>query len=510
MGSVCRENLIRLTRERRSHVSRLHFRLRYEAGVLAQAATRGDGTQGDDVSVYADTVDTERQVTENARGVTGVVRELPEAVTVEVRGEVVMPKAIFERLRGTMSFTTARNGAAGSLRQRNASVTRERGLTFVAYDIVVPISQDNESYAKKRLKLTTWGFAVATPSTEVVLSDSDNDALESAASKLAAFHEELASAREKLDYEVDGVVYKVDSAAARFATGATNKAPRWAIAHKFDDDSAVAATKLLGVRVTVGKRGALTPVASLEPVRLGDVDVKSASLHNAATLRSVLSGLRIGETVYLRRAGDVIPQVVAATSRSEGPGDFDDWQPPTHCPSCGKLTEPTASGDRHCPHAFECDAQAIERLAHFVSRPALDLGAGLGKKKIAQLVEERIVRSGADLLDLESHHVPRLVELNGWGRKSANTLVDAVARRRITPVPLADFAYAIGVPRLGKASAKLLAGSVPNWPTLWTALCAPDDDPQVCVVALSVFRSRRVPLLGARAVSELVRHTRHR
>lgn len=437
--------------------------------------------------------DIQRQVTENALGVTGVVRELPEAVTVEVRGEVVMPKATFERLRGTMSFTTARNGAAGSLRQRNASVTRERGLTFIAHDVVVPISQDNDSYTNKRLKLTAWGFAVATPSTEVGLTVGDDNALQSASTILAAFHDELASAREKLDYEMDGVVYKVDSAAARFATGTTNKAPRWAIAHKFDDESAVAATKLLGVRVSVGKRGALTPVASLEPVRLGDVDVKSASLHNAATLRRVLSGLRIGDTVFLRRAGDVIPQVVAAPSRSNGPGDFDDWQPPTQCPSCGKLTESTASGDRHCPHAFECDAQAVERLAHFVSRPALDLGAGLGKKKIAQLIEKRIVRSAADLLDLEVHHISDLVELDGWGQKSAKTLVDAVARRRMTPVPLADFAYAIGVPRLGKASAKALASSVPNWPTLWTALCAPDEDAQVCLVPWSGFRSRLAP-----------------
>ncbi|KAJ8601569.1 hypothetical protein CTAYLR_005216 [Chrysophaeum taylorii] len=433
----------------------LSVSLRYEAGSLAQGATRGDGTQGDDI-------------TENARVVEGVVHRLPEAASVEVRGEVVMRRSTFEKLKGSLSFASARNAAAGSLRQQDAATTRERGLSFVAHDVVGL----EASYSAKRETLAAWGFAVAVPHERV--KDDDDDA----ARTLAEYHRAVAAARGELEFDVDGVVYKVESQAARDASGATAKAPRWAIAHKFDSDAAVAATALRGVRVSVGKSGALTPIAELDPVKLGDVEVRSASLHNVATLREVLAGVRLGDPVLVRRAGDVIPQVVGGLQPEPvGRGDFEAWDAPDRCPSCATPTVRAPDGEKSCPAAFDCDAQAVERLAHFVSRRGLDLGANLGKKKIKQLVEANITRTGADLLELvdDDATLRRLEALDGWATKSATKLIDSLDQRRQRPLTLAAFLSSLGVPRLGKSTADLVARTAGSWDTLWQAFTAPDD-----------------------------------
>lgn len=449
----------------------LSVSLRYVNGALSQGATRGDGIQGDDV-------------TENLLGVEGVRKEIAGGAegVFEVRGEVMMRRSTFARLREELSFTSARNAAAGSLRQINASVTKERGLCFVAHDLVGDTVDDKE-YSEKRRVLAQFGFDVAEPFLRV---DQGDDA----SSQLAKFHESLALSRDSLDYEIDGVVYKVDSAEARIASGSTAKAPRWAIAHKFDGDAAVAATKLLEVRVSVGKRGTMTPVAVLEPVGLGDVEVKSATLHNAQLLRTTLKGITLGGTVFVKRAGDVIPQIVPAPpdhgeTADEREGDFDDWSPPSECPSCGTTTVEGADGELFCPNSFDCPAQAVERLAHFVSRNGVDLGAGLGKKKIEQLVQANIIQTCADLLELDHGDdvvVESLTRLFGWGEKSAEKFLGAVERRRKRPVTLATFIFALGVPRIGQTKATVLAAEAGEWDTLWTALGAPDDDEEAAAL----------------------------
>lgn len=424
----------------------LSVSLRYEGGVLTQAATRGDGTQGDDV-------------TANAQVVHGVVTSIG-ADDVEVRGEVMMSKRTFARLKDELGFTSARNAAAGSLRQLESATTEARNLTFVAHDVVGV----DEAYSRKRKLLREWGFLVASPS-----------ALCETALELATYFDELQSLRSTDDFEWDGAVYKVESQVARDTSGATAKAPRWAVAHKFDDEAPVAATRLLGIKVSVGKRGGLTPVADLEPVRLGDVQVAKATLHNTAYVRTKLEGVRTGDPVLVRRAGDVIPQVVgpAATTDSGEPG-FGEWLPPLECPSCGTPTVELSDGERECPAAFDCPAQAGQRLSHLISRSGLDLGAGLGKKKLQQLVDVGLVKDGADLLGLES--ADEIAALDGWGKKSAAKLLDAIAARRQRPVPLATFVYALGAPRLGKSTAAAVAAASGTWGTLWAALT--DDTPE--------------------------------
>lgn len=432
----------------------LSVSLRYEGGALVQGATRGDGTQGDDVTANVAVVD-------------GVATALKTKVvgTIEVRGEVLMRKAVFERLQ--LNFTTARNAAAGSLRLRDAAEASRRELNFVAHD-VEGLSVD---YSEKRRLLSAWGFQVAEPSLHLATID------EAAARLLAEYHASARAKRSEMESEIDGVVYKLDSFAAREACGATAKAPRWAVAHKFDDGAALAATALVDVRVSVGKRGTLTPIAVLDAVRLGDVEVQSATLHNAANVRRVLRGLRRGQTVWVRRAGDVIPQLAPRDVPEDGPpGDFDDWEAPATCPSCGAPTILGDDGERFCPASFDCRAQATERLAHFVSRRGCDLEGGVGRKRLQQLVDHGLIRSAADLLALDDDDIPRLAALDGWGIKSAAKLVGAVRARRRRPLALAAFLFAMGVPRVGWATAATLAANTGSWPTLWTVFCGRDDN----------------------------------
>mmetsp|Transcript_38587 Transcript_38587/g.123674 ORF Transcript_38587/g.123674 Transcript_38587/m.123674 type:complete len:517 (+) Transcript_38587:485-2035(+) len=477
------------------------------------AATRGDGTQGDDV-------------TANAAFVGGVVRRLapPPGVEVEVRGEVMMSKATFDGLRrdDDTSFTSARNAAAGSLRQRDAEATAGRNLSFYAHELVFNEKEDEEEavaeeeavseeeaaeddsyWGSSRRKLEEWGFECAGPAR-----------LCRSAADLLAYYESERDGREGRDLEIDGVVYKLDSHRARRAAGATAKAPRWAVAHKFDADAAVAATALLAVTVSVGKRGGLTPVASLEPVSVGDVTVSSATLHNAAAVRETLRGVDVGDAVFVKRAGDVIPQIVGAAATLRPVGHFDTWRLPERCPSCGTITvrPPNAAAkdfaeekdflddDRYCPAAFDCPAQARERLWHFFARAALDLGAGVGKKKLEQLVEASIVRDPADLLALghqtRDEALAALCGLDGWGKTSATKFLDAVERRRSTPVPYDRFLFALGAPRIGKTVAAKLAKDSFVFDDLWRILRSQDTDlqqtladiPGVGVAALDSLR----------------------
>ena len=448
----------------------LSVALRYDAetGELMSAATRGDGGQGDDV-------------TANALVVGGVVKKLNPAPgrEVEVRGEVMMSKSTFARLRSANKdaggLVTARNAAAGSLRQSDASITAARNLTFFAHEVVfksVMKDEEDSYWSCWRAQMERWGFECAGPA-----------AYCSSAAELRDYYEEVCEGRERRDLEIDGVVYKLDSLKARERAGSTAKAPRWAIAHKFDDDAKTAATKLLGITVSVGKRGCLTPVASLEPVQVGGVTVASATLHNAASVRDLLRGREPGDAVLVRRAGDVIPQIVPRPPPGDhaaaGESSYDSWRLPEKCPSCGAKTEVLEEGDedtRYCPAAFDCPAQAMGRLSHFFARSALDLGAGVGKKKFEQLVEAKVVKNAADLLALGQEDGARLASLDGWGQTSVDKLLDAIDARRKRPVALANFLFALGAPRVGKGAAQKLAEATTSFEDLWALLKAPDTD----------------------------------
>ncbi|KAH8073753.1 DNA ligase [Aureococcus anophagefferens] len=368
----------------------LSVSLRYEDGALVQAATRGDGVQGDDV-------------TANARAVAGVVESLGARGAVEIRGEVCVAVQTFRELAGA-DAANPRNYAAGSLRQSDAEETRRRRLRFVAHDAV--------------------GDAVAAV---------DGDDVEACAPALAAYHAELGARRPAVDspaadelrYEIDGAVFKVD---ARGAARVHGRAPRSRVALKFEAE-VLAATTLEGVEIGVGKRGVLTPVAKVAPVAVGGVVVRSATLHNFAMLRNPARGRRVQG---LGAAGD-LPVLRARTVVDE---------------DAGRAT---------CPNGVGCDDQAAGRLAHFVGRGAIDLASGaLGKKKLRQLVREGVARSPADLFDLLDDRdaaARRLEALDGWASTSAAKLLDALEARAARPLPLADFVYALGANRVGKAAA---------------------------------------------------------
>ena len=443
----------------------LSVSLRYEDGALVQAATRGDGVQGDDV-------------TANARAVAGVVESLDARGAVEIRGEVCVAVDAFREMAGA-DAANPRNYAAGSLRQSDAEETRRRRLRFVAHDAVGD-AVGNASFAEKRDALDGWGFEAALPARVVAV---DGDDVEACAPALAAYHAELGARRpavespaaDELRYEIDGVVFKVDAAAAARAAGSTARAPRSRVALKFEAE-VLAATTLEGVEIGVGKRGVLTPVAKVAPVAVGGVVVRSATLHNFAMLRSCLGGADVGDAVLVKRAGDVIPQIRPAGGGSRV------WAPPATCPCCGaKTVVDEDAGRATCPNGVRCDDQAAGRLAHFVGRGAIDLASGaLGKKKLRQLVREGVARSPADLFDLLDDRdaaARQLEALDGWASTSAAKLLDALEARAARPLPLADFVYALGANRVGKATATRVAALAGTWGALWAALDADDATP---------------------------------
>ena len=465
----------------------LSVSLTYENGVLKQAATRGDGVVGDDVT---------RQLLEGC--------DIPTQIddfTGDIRGEVIIPVAFFRALPKEAAVS-ARNYAAGSLRQKNASEVKGRGLCFVVHDVVGL----SENYGARRERAEKWGFELAAPSVTVAVDydvpeDALADHLEACAEQLSAYHEMLGEQRpfavagtpsnktNELPYEIDGVVFKVDASKADARAGTTARAPRARVALKFDKDAIIVATTLLDVDIQIGRLGALTPVAKLEPVNCGGVTVSSATLHNFDVLRASLGGARIGDQVLVKRAGDVIPQIAPAV---EGQGDA--WPLPATCPCCGGPTTHTGDGQVKCTGGLRCGAQAVGRLQHALARGALDLGSGaLGKKKMEQLVQEDVLRSAADLLDFvddRATSLETLAALDGWAATSAAKVLDALEARVATPIPLAGFIYALGAPRIGKTTAKRVAGAAGSWSALRRCL----DPATVADDAL------RVALVEARGV----------
>jgi DNA ligase (NAD+) len=472
----------------------LAITLRYERGVFVQGATRGDGFTGEDVTRNLRTV---RNIPLRLNG-----KDVPPVL--EVRGEVLMLRRDFERLnerqreRGEKEFANPRNAAAGSLRQLDPKVTARRPLRFFAYGVadpgavlpaptfMVPHARNPGSlpptggasawggpaptlHSEMMERLAGWGFPVARER-EVV----------SGAKGLLDYYERIGAARRALPYDIDGVVYKVDRLADQEALGHVSRAPRFAIAHKFPAEEAL--TTVEAIDVQVGRTGAITPVARLAPVFVGGVTVTNATLHNEDEVRR--KDVRVGDTVIVRRAGDVIPEVVAVVP-DKRPILAPEFVMPKACPVCGAAIErPEDEAIARCSGGLFCPAQRKQALLHFASRRAMDI-EGLGEKLVDQLIDNAIVKTPADLYKLD---ILALANLERMAEKSASNLLAAIEKSRQTT--LARFIYALGIRNVGEATAKDLARHFGALDALMAA--GPDSLQQVPevgpVVAASIAR----------------------
>ena len=419
----------------------LSISLTYDAGRLVRAATRGDGSVGEDV-------------TANIRTLPAIPPALPapHPDRIEIRGEVFMTKADFLALNaaqeasGEKIFANPRNAAAGSLRQIDAAVTASRPLSFFAYAMGEASERPAATHSGWLERLRGWGFAVNPLSRR--LDD---------AAAAAAFQAEIGAQRAALPYDIDGVVYKVDDLALQARLGFVGRAPRWAIAWKFPAEQAT--TVVEAIDVQVGRTGALTPLARLRPVNVGGVLVGRATLHNEDEILRL--GVRVGDTVVVQRAGDVIPQIVEVVATA--PRGEREWVPLETCPVCGSLAaRPPGEVVRRCTGGLTCRAQVEERLIHFVSRGAFDI-EGLGEKTIREFHALGWIESPADIFRLPARE-GEIAAREGWGALSAANLSAAIAARRT--IALARLIYALGIRRIGEQNARLLArhyGSYDNW-----------------------------------------------
>ncbi len=438
----------------------LSLSLRYENGILVQAATRGDGAVGENVTANA------RTVADIPHNVTGA----PDLL--EVRGEVYMSHADFEALnarqeeRGGKIFANPRNAAAGSLRQLDSEITRARPLRFFAYawgSLSEPLG-DTQSGAIEAL--SSFGFAT-NPLTEQCEGPTE----------LIAQYAKIEAARPDLGYDIDGVVYKVDDLELQSRLGFRSTTPRWAIAHKFPAE--LAWTTLDGIDIQVGRTGALSPVARLSPVTVGGVVVSNATLHNEDYIKGLDSkgqeirggkDIRVGDLVQVYRAGDVIPKVADVDISKRSP-DADAFVFPDACPECGSdaIREP---GDavRRCTGGMICPAQAVEKLKHFVSRAAFDID-GMGAKQVEQFYIDGWIAEPADIFTLQARYgsgMQQLKNREGWGDKSANALFAAIQDKR--RIPFARLIFGLGIRHVGEASANMIALHYGTWDVLAQAI----------------------------------------
>jgi len=438
--------------------------LRYERGALVHAATRGDGSIGEDVTANVRTLE---DVPQQLRG-----KGAPEIC--EVRGEVYMTKSAFLKLNerqaaaGRQVFANPRNSAAGSLRQLDPAVTASRPLGFFAYGW----GEMSAMPANTQSGMVEWfarrGFKT-NPLMKVCRS----------VETLLAFHREIEAERARLDYDIDGVVYKLDRIDWQQRLGFVSRTPRWAIAHKFPAEKATTIVK--AIEIQVGRTGALTPVAKLEPVTVGGVVVQNATLHNEDEIAR--KDVRIGDTVTIQRAGDVIPQVLGVAPEKR-PKDAKPYRFPKTCP-CHLHTpvvrDETATGETgavsRCSGEFACPYQRVEHLKHFVSRRAFDID-GLGEKQIELFYEQGWVREPADIFKLEARNSTiRIEQQEGFGETSVRNLFRAIEARR--EIPLERFLYALGIRHVGETTARVLARAYGSWDAFLQAcekLVAGDPD----------------------------------
>ncbi|NQW12548.1 MAG: NAD-dependent DNA ligase LigA [Alphaproteobacteria bacterium] len=425
--------------------------LRYENGRLVQGATRGDGTEGENITRNLETLD-------------DIPKTLPDGVpdVLEVRGEVYMRIDDFAALNtrqaeaGGKIFANPRNAAAGSLRQLDVRITASRPLKFFAYfwgEVSEDIADTHWGFLEK---LNAWGF-VTNPLARRCAT------IEAA----LAVYDEVGRQRATLPYDIDGVVYKVNRLDWQARLGMVSRAPRWAIAHKFKAEQAE--TTLLAIEIQVGRTGALTPVARLEPVKVGGVVVSNATLHNEDEIHR--KDIREGDRVILQRAGDVIPQVVRVVTEKRPEGSRE-YAFPQSCPECGSdAVRPEGEVIRRCTGGLICPAQAVERLKHFVSRDAFDI-EGLGAKQVEAFWRDGLVKRPGDIFRLAQHR-DTILEREGWGEKSVDNLLAAIEVRRV--IGLDRLIYALGIRQVGQATARLLAANYGTLDALRVAMHAAHD-----------------------------------
>ena len=436
----------------------LSLSLRYENRTLVHAATRGDGAEGEDVTANIQAV----------LASTGIPAKLPADApdVAEIRGEIYLGTADFaalnaaQQLAGDKIFANPRNAAAGSLRQLDAGITAKRPLRFFAYAWGHMGAMPSDTQFGMVECFARWGF----PTNDRMVIAPD-------AAGLIAHYRAIEAERARLGYDIDGIVYKVNSLALQARLGFVARAPRWAIAHKFAAEKAI--TRINAIEVQVGRTGALTPVAKLDPVSVGGVVVSNATLHNADEI--IRLDARIGDTVIVQRAGDVIPQVVEVVL-DQRPVDSQAYVFPSHCPCALKsevVREKTSAGVegavRRCSGEFECPHQRIEHLRHFVSRRAFDI-EGLGEKQIEFFydceVETLRIREPADIFTLEARNAAsqlrKIENFDGFGALSVKNLFAAIEARR--SIGLERFIYALGIRHVGESTAKLIARAAVDWP----------------------------------------------
>ena len=405
--------------------------LRYEKGLLVQAATRGDGQEGEDVTANVRTID---NVPHKLEG------DAPDVL--EVRGEVYMTDADFLALNVRQQesagkpFANPRNAAAGSLRQLDPTITKSRPLRFFGYawgEVSRPLGK---TQAEARQALKSFGFTLNEPSRICRSLD-----------EMIGFYDEIGDARATLGFSIDGIVYKINRLDLQQRLGFVSRAPRWAIAHKFPPEQA--RTVLNAILLQVGRTGALTPVAELTPINVGGVMVGRATLHNEDYIAE--KDIRVGDTVVVQRAGDVIPQIVSVVPALRLDGALP-WTPPEHCPVCGsKAVREPGEAKRYCTGGLICEAQAVERLRHFVARDAFDI-EGLGSKTVTEFHEAGLIKTPADIFRLKRADIEGR---EGWKDLSISKLLKSIEAR--STIPLDRFILALGIRQTGQTTARLMA-----------------------------------------------------
>ncbi len=412
--------------------------LLYVNGILERGATRGDGETGEDITQNVKTI---ASIPLKMRG-----KNFPKVL--EVRGEIYMPLTVFNEINEAAKknqqkvFVNPRNAAAGSLRQLDSKITASRRLEMCAYSVgLVEDGELPEKHSDILAALQTWGFKI-----------NDKSQVAKNIGACLKYYQDLEKQRAKLGYDIDGIVYKVNQIDKQKKLGFVSKAPRWAIARKFPAQEEL--TTLLNVEFQVGRTGAITPVARLQPVFVGGVTVSNATLHNQDEINRL--DIRIGDSVIINRAGDVIPKVVSVV-KTKRPKNARVVEFPTHCPVCNSPVE-TVPGEAvaRCTGGLICEAQRKEAIRHFASRRAMDVD-GLGDKIVEQLVDEKLIGSVADLYKLE---VATIADLERMGEKSAKNLVDALEKSKSTT--LARFLFALGIREVGETTAKNLANALGN------------------------------------------------
>ena len=439
----------------------LSFSALYENGVFVRGSTRGDGRIGEDI-------------TENLREIKGfplfLDKDVPERF--EVRGEVFMSKADFFALNQKNEeehkklFANPRNAAAGSLRQLDARITGKRNLSFIVYTW----GEVSDVFWKSQVEFLDYvqslGFPV-NPYNKVCHNEQE----------LLNSYRLLMNNRADLPYDIDGIVYKVNDLELQKRLGFLTRTPRWAIAHKFPAEKAI--TRLNNIRIQVGRTGALTPVADLEPVNVGGVLVSHATLHNEDEIKR--KDIRIGDIVVVQRAGDVIPQIIEVL-KEKRTSDLAEFSFPTICPECGAhAIREEDEAVRRCTGGLSCPAQAVERLKHFVSREAFNI-EGLGDKVIEDFYKEKIIQTPYDIFTLEERNRPQdlfstdvslnLENREGWGKKSVSNLFEAINKSK--NIALSKFIYALGIRQVGTATAYLIARHYHSFEAFRTAMCNQD------------------------------------